>query len=110
MQHKPMEPGWAERDRLILSIGHVAPVLYATLAEAGYFSTDELLSLRKLGSRLQGHPGRDHGLPGIELSAGSLGQGLGVAVGVALGLRKQQNKARVFCILGYGELQEGSVW
>jgi len=110
MQHKPMEPDWADRDRLILSIGHVAPVLYATLAEAGYFSTDELLSLRKLGSRLQGHPGRDHGLPGIELSAGSLGQGLGVAVGTALGLRKQQNNARVFCILGDGELQEGSVW
>ena len=110
MKHRPQEPEWAERDRLILSIGHVAPVLYATLAEAGYFPKEELLTLRKLGSRLQGHPGRDHGLPGIELSAGSLGQGLGVAVGTALGLRQQQNNARVFCILGDGELQEGSVW
>lgn len=110
MKHRPQEPEWVERDRLILSIGHVAPVLYAALAEAGYFHAEELLTLRKLGSRLQGHPGRDHGLPGIELSAGSLGQGLGVAVGTALGLRQQQNNARVFCILGDGELQEGSVW
>ncbi|KAF5036025.1 Transketolase [anaerobic digester metagenome] len=68
------------------------------------------MTLRKIGSRLQGHPGSDHGLPEIELSAGSLGQGLGVAVGTALGLRQQHNNARVFCILGDGELQEGSVW
>jgi len=110
MKHRPEQPDWAERDRLILSIGHVAPVLYATLAEAGYFPEEELLSLRKLGSRLQGHPGRDHGLPGIELSAGSLGQGLGVAVGTALALRQQKISSRVFCMLGDGELQEGSVW
>jgi transketolase len=88
----------------------VAPVLYATLAEAGYFPKDELLTLRKLGSRLQGHPGRDHGLPGIEISSGSLGQGLGVAVGMALGQRQQKSASRVFCIMGDGELQEGSVW
>lgn len=110
MKNRASEPQWIERDRLILSIGHVAPVLYATLAEAGYFAKDELLTLRKLGSRLQGHPGRDHGLPGIEISSGSLGQGLGVAVGMALGLRQQKSASRVFCIMGDGELQEGSVW
>lgn len=110
MKHRSSDPHWLERDRLILSIGHVAPVLYATLAEAGYFAKDELLTLRKLGSRLQGHPGRDHGLPGIEISSGSLGQGLGVAVGMALGLRQQKSGSRVFCIMGDGELQEGSVW
>ena len=110
MNHRPSEPLWKERDRLVLSIGHVAPVLYATLAEAGYFSKDELMSLRKLGRRLQGHPGRDHGLPGIELSAGSLGQGLSVAVGMALADQLDQKDRRVFCIMGDGELQEGSVW
>ena len=84
LTHDPLNPLWPGRDRVILSIGHVAPVLYATLAHAGYFPVEELMSLRKLGSRLQGHPGRDHGLPGIELSAGSLGQGLSVAVGMAI--------------------------
>ena len=110
MKHRPEQPDWPERERLILSIGHVAPVLYATLAEAGYFEKEELLTLRKLGTRLQGHPGRDHGLPGIELSAGSLGQGLGVAVGIALMDRHEKKNKRTFCILGDGELQEGSVW
>lgn len=110
MNHDPADPGWKGRDRLILSIGHVAPVLYATLAHAGYFSIDELVTLRKLGSRLQGHPGRDHGLPGLELSAGSLGQGLSVAVGMALAGRIDQSDHNVYCILGDGELQEGSVW
>jgi transketolase len=110
LNHDPQRPKWPGRDRLVLSIGHVAPVLYATLAEAGYFPSDELLTLRKLGSRLQGHPGRDHGLPGLELSAGSLGQGLSVAVGMALAARADGAAHRVFCILGDGELQEGSVW
>lgn len=110
LRHKPEEPLWSDRDRLILSIGHVAPVLYASLAQAGYFPEDELLTLRKLGSRLQGHPGRDHGLPGIEISSGSLGQGLGVAVGMALGLKVSHSGSRVFCCMGDGELQEGSVW
>lgn len=110
MNHDPHNPGWPERDRMILSIGHVAPVLYATLAHAGYFPTEELLTLRKPGSRLQGHPGRDHGLPGLELSAGSLGQGLSVAVGMALAAAAEKRQHRVFCILGDGELQEGSVW
>lgn len=110
MKHNPQQADWEERDKLILSIGHVAPVLYATLAEAGYFGKDELLSLRKLGSRLQGHPGRDHGLPGIELAAGSLGQGLSVAVGIALAYMHDHKPNKVFCIMGDGELQEGSVW
>jgi transketolase len=110
LNHRPEEPSWPERDRLILSIGHVAPVLYATLAHAGYFPIDELKTLRKLGSRLQGHPGRDHGLPGLELSAGSLGQGLSVAVGMALADKLDNKERFVYCIMGDGEMQEGSVW
>lgn len=110
MKHFPNEPDHPDRDKLILSIGHVAPVLYATLAEAGYFEQEELLTLRKLGSRLQGHPGRDHGLPGLELSAGSLGQGLSVAVGMAISDKLDKKKRNIYCILGDGELQEGSVW
>lgn len=84
LNHKPENPEWEQRDRMILSIGHVAPVLYAALARAGYFPESELLTLRKLNSRLQGHPGKDFGLPGLEVSSGSLGQGLSVSVGVAL--------------------------
>ena len=95
LNHNPENPQWDDRDRLILSIGHVAPALYASLAHAGYFPKKELSTLRKLGSRLQGHPGRDHYLPGIELSAGSLGQGLSVAVGLALGARLDNKKWRV---------------
>lgn len=110
LRHDPVNPSWKDRDRLILSIGHVAPVLYAALAHAGYFPVDELLTLRTLGSRLQGHPGRDHGLPGLELSAGSLGQGLSVAVGMALAAGSDGLSHRVYCICGDGELQEGSVW
>lgn len=110
MNHQPENPSWPDRDRLILSIGHVAPVLYATLAAAGYFPRKELLTLRKLGSRLQGHPGRDHGLPGLELSAGSLGQGISVAVGMAISAKLDKKSHRIFCITGDGELQEGSVW
>jgi transketolase len=110
LHHRPVEPSWPERDRLILSIGHVAPVLYATLAHAGYFPVDELKTLRKLGSRMQGHPGRDHGLPGLELSAGSLGQGLSVAVGMALADKLDKKERFVYCIMGDGEIQEGSVW
>ncbi|HPB25963.1 MAG TPA: transketolase [Bacteroidales bacterium] len=110
MNHNPQNPQWEDRDRLILSIGHVAPVLYSTLAQAGYFPEGELLTLRKLGSRLQGHPGRDHGLPGIELSAGSLGQGLSVATGMALAAKYDKKNHRIFCVMGDGELQEGSVW
>jgi len=110
LNHRPQEPSWDDRDRLILSIGHVAPVHYATLAHAGYFPKEELLTLRKLGSRLQGHPGINHGLPGLELSAGSLGQGLSVAVGMALAAKHDKKDWRIFSIHGDGELQEGSIW
>lgn len=110
LNHKPKDPSWEERDRLILSIGHVAPVFYATLANSGYFNRSELFTLRKLGSRLQGHPGKEHGLPGIELSAGSLGQGLSVAVGLALGAKIDNKEWKVYSIHGDGELQEGSIW
>jgi transketolase len=110
MRYRANEPAWPERDRLILSIGHVAPVLYATLAHAGFFSVEELMTLRKLDSRLQGHPGRDHGLPGLELSAGSLGQGLSVGVGMALAAKLKQDTHKIIVICGDGELQEGSIW
>ncbi|MBW6492754.1 MAG: transketolase [Lentimicrobium sp.] len=110
LNHKPEEPNWEERDRLILSIGHVAPVLYATLAHSGYFNIDELYTLRKLNSRLQGHPGRDKNLPGIETSSGSLGQGLSIAVGMAISAKLDRKAFRVFAILGDGELQEGQIW
>ncbi len=110
LNHKPKDPGWDNRDRLILSIGHVAPVLYTTLAHSGYFSKEELLTLRKLGSRLQGHPGKEHGLPGIEISSGSLGQGLSIAVGLALAAKYDNKIWRVYSIHGDGELQEGSIW
>ncbi|MCX6268266.1 MAG: transketolase [Bacteroidetes bacterium] len=108
--HDPGNPAWPNRDRVILSIGHVAPVLYATLAHSGYFPLEELKTLRKLGSRLQGHPGRDHGLPGLELSAGSLGQGLSVAVGMAIAAKMDHKNHKIYCIHGDGELQEGSIW
>jgi len=110
LNHKPNTPNWEERDKLILSIGHIAPVYYATLAHVGYFLVEELHTLRKLGSRLQGHPGKDHGLPGIELSAGSLGQGLSVAVGLALSSKIDKKDNYIYCINGDGELQEGSIW
>lgn len=110
MKHNPQQPSWSGRDYLILSIGHVAPVLYASLSNAGYFPKEELLTLRKLGSRLQGHPGKDHHLPGIELSAGSLGQGLSVSVGLALSAKMDGENRHVFSIHGDGEMQEGSVW
>lgn len=110
MAYNPVDPAWEGRDRLILSIGHVAPALYATLASAGYFDRAELATLRKLDSRLQGHPGRDHGLPGLELSAGSLGQGISVAVGLALVAKTDMRHWHTWCICGDGELQEGSVW
>jgi len=110
LNHKPKAPHWEDRDRLILSIGHITPVHYASLAEAGYFPKNELKTLRKLGTRLQGHPGREHGLHGLELSAGSLGQGLSVAVGMALADKMDQKDRATFCICGDGELQEGSIW
>ena len=110
LRYRANEPLWDGRDRLILSIGHVAPILYATLAHAGFFPVEELKTLRKLGSRLQGHPGRDHGLQGLELSAGSLGQGLSVGVGMAVSAKMKKQPHKVVVVCGDGELQEGSIW
>ncbi|MBS1912421.1 MAG: transketolase [Bacteroidetes bacterium] len=111
MNHDPAHPHMPGRDRFILSAGHMCPVLYATLANAGFFPKSELLTLRKFGSRLQGHPGRDMMLPGIESSTGSLGQGLSIAVGMALSDKLlDHNGARVYSLTGDGELEEGSIW
>ncbi|NLY54698.1 MAG: transketolase [Firmicutes bacterium] len=109
MRHDAQRPEWAERDRFILSKGHAAPVLYSVLARAGYFPVEELLTLRQLGSRLQGHP-HMLALPGLDNSSGSLGQGLSQANGLALAARLNQMDYRVYCLLGDGELQEGQVW
>lgn len=109
MRYNPKEPLWKERDRFILSKGHAAPLLYATLSMAGYFDAQLLKTLRKIGSPLQGHP-NSKSLPGIEISTGSLGQGLSVANGIALGLRLDGINSRVYCLLGDGEIQEGQVW
>jgi transketolase len=109
MQYDPARPKWNERDRFILSKGHAVPVLYAAMAEAGYFPTADLMTLRKLGSPLEGHPNMKR-LPGIEASTGSLGQGLSIGVGHALALKLDRLSARVFVMLGDGELGEGQVW
>ncbi len=109
MRLDPEKPDWPDRDRFVLSKGHGAPVLYSALAERGFFQTSELLTLRKLGSRLQGHPDMKS-LPGVEMSTGSLGQGLAVANGMALAGRLDHRDYRVFVLLGDGENQEGMVW
>ncbi len=111
LNHKPDNPQWQQRDKLVLSIGHVAPVLYASLTQAGYFPKEELLSLRKFGSRLQGHPALSHNVPGLETSSGSLGQGLSIAVGMGLSDKLDGVSSRkIVSIHGDGELQEGSIW
>jgi transketolase len=109
LRHDPARPEWPERDRFVLSKGHCTPVYYATLAEAGYFPTEELLTFRKLNSRLQGHS-KIGTVPGIEMSAGSLGQGLSYSIGQALAGRLDGLDYRVFCLMGDGECQEGQVW
>ena len=109
LQHNPENPGDPGRDRFILSKGHAAPALYAVLARAGYISVDELVTLRKLGSRLQGHPDSNL-VPGVEVGTGSLGQGLSIAAGLAAGLRIDGGNQAVFTVLGDGECQEGQVW
>ncbi len=109
MRYDPKRPDWPERDRFVLSKGHCVPALYCAMAKAGFFPESQLVTLRKLGSRLQGHPDRT-ALPGIEAATGSLGQGLSVAVGMALGLRLGGSSSRVYCVLGDGEIQEGQVW
>ena len=105
----PKRPDWPDRDRVVLSKGHAVPALYCAMATAGYFPEEQLITLRKLGSPLQGHPDRNM-LPGIEAATGSLGQGLSIAAGEALGLKLSGSSARVYCILGDGEIQEGQVW
>ena len=109
LRHKPLDPEWAERDRFILSKGHAAPLLYATLAECGYFPVDELTTLRRPDSRLQGHTDRTI-TPGVEMSSGALGQGLSFAIGVALAGRLNLQSYRVHVLLGDGECDEGQVW
>lgn len=110
LHYDAQNPAVPDRDRLVVSVGHVAPVLYATLAHAGFFDTTELQQLRKLGSRLQGHPALLSGLPGIETSTGSLGQGLSIATGMALAAKTDKLQNHIFCICGDGELQEGQNW
>lgn len=109
LHYDPKKPWMEDRDRLLVSNGHICPVWYAALAEAGYFAKEELLSLRKLGSRLQGHP-LARKLPGIENTSGSLGQGLSQACGFALAANLKKKKWHTFCIMGDGEQQEGQVW
>jgi transketolase len=109
LYHDPKNPDWPDRDRVVLSNGHVCPVLYAAMANTGYFPKEELLTLRKLGSRLQGHPHRGS-LPGIENSSGPLGQGLSIAVGMAIVSKRERKKWRVYCMMSDGELDEGQSW
>lgn len=110
LRHDPAHPLWEDRDKVVLSIGHTAPVLYATLAAAGYFPEAELMTLRQYHSRLQGHPSYVTHLPGLETCSGSLGQGLGVSLGMALAAKMDGKPVRVFCVMGDGEQQEGGVW
>lgn len=109
LRHDPKNPWGENRDRVVLSAGHYCPVQYAVLAEAGYFSTDELSTLRKIGSRLQGHPVARM-LPGVENSSGPLGQGISVAVGMALADKIDRKNRKVICFMGDGEQNEGQVW
>jgi transketolase len=109
MNIDPENPKWEDRDRLILSKGHVAPALYAVLAERGYFPKEKLTTLRKFGSMLQGHPDMKS-TPGVDMSTGSLGQGLSVANGMALAAKLDKKEFQIYVILGDGEVQEGQVW
>ncbi|MDD5428415.1 MAG: transketolase [Candidatus Omnitrophica bacterium] len=108
LNHDPKNPDWDGRDRFLLSKGHACPALYAVLADKGYFAKDKLWTLRKFGSQLQGHPQK--GLAGVEISSGSLGQGLSIANGIALASRLDKKNVRVYCLMGDGETNEGQVW
>ena len=108
MRYDPKNPKWEDRDRFFLSKGHAAPLLYAILAQAGFFPTEELMTLRKIGSRLQGHP--NMGIPGVEAPAGSEGIGLSLGVGTALAAKLDKKRYRTFVLMGDGEQQEGEVW
>lgn len=111
LKHKPAEPTWEDRDRVILSNGHIAPVLYAVMAHSGYFPVEELKTLRKFGSRLQGHPHREF-MPWLETSSGPLGSGLSQAAGMAIAdkINKKDKDRFIYCFLGDGELDEGNIW
>ena len=109
MKVDPANPKWEERDRLVLSKGHCCPALYSVLAEKGYFDKSELKSLRHVGAMLQGHPDMKH-IPGVDMSSGSLGQGISAACGIALAGKLKKADWRVFTILGDGEIEEGQVW
>ncbi|RKQ61840.1 transketolase [Thermovibrio guaymasensis] len=109
MRHNPLNPKWEERDRFVLSKGHVCPALYSVLARTGYFPLEKLMEFRKVDGDLQGHPDM-HKTPGIEISTGSLGHGIGAAVGMAIGLKLSGSDSKVYCMIGDGEAQEGSVW
>jgi len=109
LKHDPKNPAWEDRDRLLLSNGHTVPVRYAAMAHAGYFPVEECLTLRKFGSRLQGHPERER-LPGVETTSGPLGSGLGQACGYALGARMDSQKFRVYCVMSDGEQDAGNTW
>ena len=109
MNVDPKDPKKADRDRFVLSKGHTAPGLYSTLAQKGFFPKEDLVTLRHTGSYLQGHPDMKH-IPGVDMSSGSLGQGLSVALGMAMYAKARKKRYRTFCILGDGEIQEGQVW
>lgn len=109
LNHNPKKPDWKDRDRLILSNGHIVPVRYAAMAHAGYFPVQELLTLRKFGSRLQGHPERLK-LPGLETTSGPLGSGLSQASGMAYAARMDKHKARIYCLMSDGEQDAGNIW
>ncbi|MEK7613532.1 MAG: transketolase [Patescibacteria group bacterium] len=109
LNHDPKNPGWEERDRLILSHGHITPVRYVAMAHAGYFPVEECMTLRQFGSRLQGHPER-HFLPGVETTSGPLGSGLSQASGIAYAAKMDKKKFFTFCLMSDGEQQEGNTW
>jgi transketolase len=109
LNHNPKKPDWPDRDRVVLSNGHICPVLYSALAHAGYFPVDELKTLRLVNSRLQGHPHRKS-LPGVETTSGPLGSGLSQAIGMALAARLDNKKYHTYCLMSDGEHQEGNTW
>jgi len=109
LQHNPKNPFWEDRDRLILSNGHICPIRYVAMARSGYFPLEELNTLRKFGTRLQGHPEREK-LPGVETTSGPLGSGLGQASGIAYAARMDNKKFRVYCLMSDGEQDAGNTW
>ncbi|GAA0310478.1 transketolase [Gracilibacillus halotolerans] len=109
LRHNPKNPDWEDRDRFILSNGHICLALYSSLARTGYFDVEELRTFRKINSRLQGHPSRED-LVGIETASGPLGQGVSIANGIAMAQKLKKSDANVYCLVGDGELQEGQIW